>query len=297
MDNITHGLIGLTVNSLLKEKDRTTFWVALVSSEIPDIDILYRLKSSTDYLINHRGVTHSLPGIVLTALAITLAAGLFSQKADRKKIFLLAIFCLSLHVLFDLFTAWGTQVLFPFSMKWWYTDFVPIVDPVMIIILGAALLAGRVLGRPRLLAAAGSALIIAFLLFRLGCHGHVVNQYQSLYPRARVSAMAGFSPLDWKVVVEEKERLLSGTVKLAGSTDSTGQLKPTPVHGFQKDRYMSDPYFAGTVNFFRYPLFDIKSTANGDTLIIRDFYYSFRLVEFPLDNLGNIAGKPLSERN
>lgn len=297
MDNLTHGLIGLTVNNLLKERDRTTLWVCLAASEIPDIDILYRLRSATDYLINHRGISHSLPGLFILASAITLAAGILSPSAGRKKIFALSFLCLSLHVIFDLFTSWGTQALFPFSLKWRYMDFVPIVDLVIIIILAAALLAGRVSCRRRVYATAGSALLIAFLLFRLGCHGYVVNKYRHFYPEARVSAMAGFSPLEWKIVIEKKDSLLSGTVNLARDRDFKGMLKATPAQHFPRERYMSDRYFAGAVNFFRYPLFDIKGNTSGSILVVRDFYYNFRVVQFPLDTNGNITGKPLSGRN
>lgn len=85
MDNVTHALIGMTANSLLKEKSRTTFWVSLVASEIPDIDILYRLKGSLDYLLNHRGFSHSLPGLLLAALVITIVAGRM-DPTDKKNI-------------------------------------------------------------------------------------------------------------------------------------------------------------------------------------------------------------------
>ena len=67
MDNLTHALVGLTVNNSLPERTRTTFWVSLLASELPDVDILYVLSgSSADYLLNHRGYSHSVSALFLT---------------------------------------------------------------------------------------------------------------------------------------------------------------------------------------------------------------------------------------
>lgn len=290
MDNVTHALIGMTVNSLLKEKNRTTFWVSLVASEVPDIDILYRLKGSLDYLLNHRGFSHSLPGLLLAALVITIVAGRM-DPTDKKKIFLLAFFCLGLHVTFDIFTSWGTQLFYPFWQKWFYLDFVPIVDPVIIIIALAFLAANHFTAhRHRLIPLAGTLLIVLFLLGRLTFHGYLTDKYQSLYPGARVSVLASYSPLDWKVIVEEREYLLSGRTTL-GKFGQTA-LQATPVNPRDTEKYMSNEYFSTVVKFFRYPLYTLKDYDQGKVLVVNDFYYAMRQVEFPLDGNENIEGNP-----
>ncbi|MFZ5646604.1 MAG: metal-dependent hydrolase [Bacillota bacterium] len=295
MDNITHALIGLTANSLLKEKNKTTFWISLISSELPDIDILYRLKSSAEYMLNHRGFSHSLPGLFLMAGIVTLVAGLLSPGADRKKIFLLSSFCLILHVAFDVFTSWGTQLFFPIWDRWFYLDFVPIIDLVIIIIAAAALIAGRLApGRRRIISLAGTLLIILFLLGRFAGHEYLVNKYQALYLHARVSVMAGFSPLDWKVIVEKEDQLLSGKVSLIEK--ESPELGVTPVARQDAGRYMSNPQFYRVVNFFRYPVYTVKEFNDGKILVINDLYYGFRQVMFPLDENYNIAGRPLRSK-
>ncbi|MFZ5652303.1 MAG: metal-dependent hydrolase [Bacillota bacterium] len=286
MDNVTHAIIGLTANNLLKEKSRTTFWVSLISSELPDIDILYRLKSSTEYLLNHRGFSHSLPGLLLLAGIVTLVAGLLSPRSDRKKIFLLSFLCLALHVIFDVFTSWGTQLLYPFWDKWFYLDFVPIIDPVIIIIASAAMAASRLApGRRRIITLGGALLVALFLLGRFAGHEYMVNKYQALYPKAKVSVMAGYSPLNWKIIVEREDQLLSGRASLMKK--ETPVLDATPVTHWDTGRYMSDPQFSKVVNFFRYPVFTVQDVSEGKVLVVRDFYYGFRQVVFPLTESGD----------
>ncbi|MFZ5631266.1 MAG: metal-dependent hydrolase [Bacillota bacterium] len=297
MDNITHGLIGLTVNSLLKQKDRTTFWVSLVASEIPDIDILYRFKGQTDYLLNHRGFSHSLPGLLLLAAAVTLIACRLWPGADRKRIFLLASLCLGLHVTFDLFTSWGTRLFFPFSKRWLYLDFVPIVDLVIIIIAVISLAVHRLAGgRRRLFPAAGALLICLFVLGRFACHEYLVAKYRSFYPGAGVSVLADFSPLRWKVIVEQQDCLLSGKIDLRELGQSPPGLSSTPVPPVNTDKYAAHPIFAAVHHFFRYPVYTFKEQSDGRVLVVRDFYYNFREVMFPLDGNDNIAGDPLPGR-
>lgn len=297
MDNITHGLIGLTANSLLKQKDRATFWVSLVASEIPDIDVLYRLKGQTDYLLNHRGFSHSLPGLLLLAAAVTIVAGLVWPRADKKKIFLLASLCLGLHVIFDLFTSWGTRLLYPFSPRWLYLDFVPIVDLVIIVVATSALLAYRLTGRRRrLFPAAGAIIICLFLLARFACHEYLVYSYQSRYPGARVAVLADFSPMKWKVIVEQKNLLLSGKINLKDLHQLVPELATTPVTPVNTDKYASHRVFAEVNNFFRFPMYAIEVKSQEKTLVVRDFYYNFREVIFPLDANDHIAGDPLPSR-
>lgn len=294
MDNITHGLIGLTANSLLKQKDRATFWVSLVASEIPDIDVLYRLKGETDYLLNHRGFSHSLPGMLILAAAVTVVAAVIWPKADRKKIFLLASLCLGLHVIFDLFTSWGTRLFYPFSRRWLYLDFVPIVDLVIIVAATAALLAYRLTGRrSRLFPAAGALVICLFLLARFSCHEYLINSYRSLYPGAGVAVLADFSPLKWRVIVEREEHLLSGTIHLKDLNHTAPELEMIPVTPVNTANYGSNPVFADVTNFFRFPLYAVEVRNQEKTLVVRDFYYKFREVIFPLDAGGHIAGDPL----
>lgn len=295
MDNLTHALVGLTVNSLLKEKNRTTFWVSLISSELPDIDILYRLQSSTEYLLNHRGFSHSLPGLLLMAGIVTLVAGIFAPKADRKKIFLLSFSCLILHVTFDVFTSWGTQLFYPLWDRWFYLDFVPIVDLVIIIIASATLLAGRIAaGRQRIISLCGTLLILLFLLGRFAGHQYIVQKYQASYPDARVSVMAGFSPFEWKVIAEREGQFLSGRVSLF--EEKSRPLDVTPVDHRDIERYMSNPQFYKVVNFFRYPVYNIIELQEGRILVISDLYYGFRQVAFPLDENYNISGSPQRSR-
>lgn len=290
MDNLTHALLGLTINNTLPRKNRATFWVSLVASELPDIDILYTLRDGTDYLLNHRGLSHSIPALIMFAGLITILAKKVFPGSRSRLIFLLALGCLGLHVLFDLFTSWGTQFLAPFYAGWFYLDYLPIVDWVIIVLALLFMALGRWNRFDRRKTAFLAVVLIGvFVLFRAASHTYLVNRLQDAYPGAKVSVVAGFSPLRWKGFVETEETLIRGNVLIhqPGKLTDVHRLKVYPT---DISKYRNNVEFMRVTNFFRRPLYAVQ----GDTLVVNDFYYNFRQVVFPLDEQQTIAGKAVS---
>ena len=76
----------------------------IVGSNAPDFDTILKLRSNAVYLRHHRGITHSIPAVLLWPILITLTLYTFVPTI--------------LHVFVDLFNAYGTQALRPFSHKW-----------------------------------------------------------------------------------------------------------------------------------------------------------------------------------
>ena len=296
MDNLTHALLGLTVNNSLPEKTRTTFWVSLLASELPDVDILYVFSgSSADYLLNHRGFSHSVSAALIMAGLVALVMKKISPEEKPGSIFLLALGCLGLHVMFDIFTSWGTQFLTPFSHRWFYLDWLPIVDIFIITITTVFLVIARYNLLPKRKAAWSAILLICFYVFgRAVWHEYLVGSLKELYPKAnKVAVMADLYPWHWKGLVEMEDALIAGNINgwQAKGLDSVVQRKINPAENLQYvNKYKDNQQFQKAIGFFRYPLY----YRSDNKLVINDFYYNFREVIFSLDSEQQIVGKAYS---
>ncbi len=98
-------------------------------------------RSSAAYLLFHRGISHSLLGVAV--LPPLLAVALWWGLGRRTRLAWLLALCwlgVTLHVLYDLLTSWGTMLLYPFSLERHAFDWIFIVDPVTWLAPAAAIL-------------------------------------------------------------------------------------------------------------------------------------------------------------
>jgi inner membrane protein len=101
----------------------------VLASNLPDIDIVLEARSDAAYILFHRGLTHSLVGLVILPLA--LAAGLWWAHGGRTRFSWLALISaagVAMHLLYDVVTTWGTMLLYPFSSERFALDWLFIVD-------------------------------------------------------------------------------------------------------------------------------------------------------------------------
>ena len=159
MDPVTHALRGAVLVCNLPPRYRAGWmplWGALVSA-CPDIDILF-IQTPLEYILWHRGPTHSLPGIALIAVlaaAILLATLALCRRREAPgtrpelsgwtlpRAWRLAFALLLLHVWLDCVTSYGTQVFWPFSDCRVRFSGLFIVDALLLVPLAAGLLFGR----------------------------------------------------------------------------------------------------------------------------------------------------------
>ena len=78
MDPVTHGLVGAAVAVLSGAEVSFTnpFLIATTLGAVsPDLDIVYQSRGHYTYLKNHRGLSHSIPGLAFFAslIGITLS--------------------------------------------------------------------------------------------------------------------------------------------------------------------------------------------------------------------------------
>jgi inner membrane protein len=150
MDNLTHSLVGLAAAKAGLEKlspGATTLCV--LAANAPDADIVTLIFGGRwTFLHYHRGITHSIVGSFLLALALPLVFYLGDRliararqrdgKAKLKGLLIASLIATATHPLMDWTNNYGIRPLLPWNPKWFYGDFVFIIDPFLWIVLGGA---------------------------------------------------------------------------------------------------------------------------------------------------------------
>ena len=130
MDSLTQIVLGGSVGvTILKDKPRTAIlWGGLLAT-IPDLDtLLSRFYDPILFFSVHRSFSHSF----LFSFGLSfIVAWLISRfgKVPYKKAYLFSFMVLVTHILLDLFTAYGTQLFWPFTNEPYTLQSISVVDP------------------------------------------------------------------------------------------------------------------------------------------------------------------------
>lgn len=109
-----HTFVGLTISKLFDKKDKKLLLLAIVSSFLPDIDVLaFNFGVPYSHPFGHRGFTHSIVFAILWAL---LLASIFNKKSKLKWFLVIFLSTIS-HGILDAMTSGGRGVGFfiPFN--------------------------------------------------------------------------------------------------------------------------------------------------------------------------------------
>lgn len=87
----------------------------LAGSQAPDIDTVLKLRNNAKYIRNHRGITHSIPAVSLWPLLITAIIAFLYPAVNLFHLWLWTFIAVVFHVFVDIFNAYGTQALRPFT--------------------------------------------------------------------------------------------------------------------------------------------------------------------------------------
>ncbi|MDQ2086081.1 metal-dependent hydrolase [Herbivorax sp. ANBcel31] len=136
MDPITHGVIGMTLSKVtgneISVTDAATAAV-VVGSVFPDIDIVFQKWGDCSYLKNHRGVTHSIIGLLTSSVFIAFLLNSFYSNASFMSLVFWALLGGISHTFFDLFNSYGAKLLWPFINKKYSFGLLLVFDPIFLI--------------------------------------------------------------------------------------------------------------------------------------------------------------------
>ncbi|NRD78219.1 metal-dependent hydrolase [Bacillus sp. BRMEA1] len=193
MDTGTHVVMGIalgglaTLDPVVAGNHATAASVIIATiagSQIPDIDTVLKLRNNAIYIRNHRGVTHSIPAVLLWPIILTAVIYPFFPGASLLHLWAWTFAAVFIHVFVDIFNAYGTQALRPFSSKWVALGVINTFDPFIfgIHVLGIVVwLFGEQPGYTFLVM---YLIIIAYYLIRFYVRGKVMAEVKRLIPDA-----------------------------------------------------------------------------------------------------------------
>jgi inner membrane protein len=282
LDIATHALVGLTLYQTRKSRfpfyeQPAIFWATLIGSEMPDFDIVYQLEGNMAYLLNHRGITHSLPGLLI--LAGFFAYLLHQRYSDTPlpTIFKWTTLAGLIHIGLDALNTWGTQVFYPFSRKWVALDILPFIDIPLLFLCTISVLAGYC--NPLKARRYALAALFLFSLYTGGrglLHQHLFEQAQLAYaciPVQKISILPTINPLHWQTVAETRTAVIIGDI-----SSRTAQINCTAWHLIAEDPVLtharSNFLVAEALPFFRYPYLSVKQKSGTTVLVVSDLYFN-----------------------
>ena len=143
MDPVTHALIGVNIAGLAGSSPSLLdplFLGPVIASLAPDLDIILQLKGDLSYLRNHRGFSHSIPGILLLSSIISAALYLWAGTIPFLTLFFWTALGGLSHSLFDLFHSYGVKILWPITGRKLRYSLLGLTDWILIIILIAPMI-------------------------------------------------------------------------------------------------------------------------------------------------------------
>jgi inner membrane protein len=151
MDSVTQITLGAAVGEAVlgrKVGNRAILWGAIAGT-LPDLDVFIPLGDAVKDFTYHRAASHSLFVLaLLTPLLVWLINRVHTRHRQYTRQWGLMIYLVfATHVLLDSFTAYGTQIFWPFvtTPMTWSTIF--IIDPLYTIPLLVGVIAALVMTR------------------------------------------------------------------------------------------------------------------------------------------------------
>ncbi|GAB6988024.1 metal-dependent hydrolase [Paenibacillus pini] len=195
MDTATHFVMGLSLAGLAYVDPvvaaSPTLAVAVligtvIGSQAPDFDGILRLKSNALYVKNHRGITHSLPFLIIWTALISALLALLFQGAPPGHLVLWTGIAVCVHVFSDLFNTYGTQAFRPFTEKWISWNIIHIFDPFIFSTHAVAVLLWSTgLVKPAPLFATLYVLTAFYYVWRTAAHGLKTAEVKHKDPNAQ----------------------------------------------------------------------------------------------------------------
>ena len=216
MDTLTHALSGALLARAAAPKDALPRSIprriaaGFFACAAPDLDFVLS-GSPVDYLVHHRGVTHSLVLLPLWALLLSwLLAKIVREPGGWRALYGISALSLGLHIAGDLITSYGTMILAPLS-DWRAgigTTFIIDLWFSGIIVLG--LIASAVYYRSRIPAVGALIVLAGYVAFQYVQRQHALEFAQRHatekgLPRVKVHPRP-VSPFNWTVFASDDER-------------------------------------------------------------------------------------------
>lgn len=287
MDTGTHVVMGIALGGLatldptVASSHATTASVLIATiagSQIPDIDTVLKLRNNAIYIRNHRGVTHSIPAVLLWPIVLIAVIYPFFTDANLLHLWAWTFAAVFIHVFVDIFNAYGTQALRPFSNKWVALGVINTFDPfifgihvlgIFIWILGA---------NPGVTFLLMYAVIIGYYFMRYMAKKKVLVEVRTIIPDATEIIIAPTMRFHhWRIAAMNREQFFVGKA-LKDKVEILDRFQRIPVpktpviEAAKKDKNLAaflsfSPVYRWEVdeytNFYEVRFIDLRYRSNG----------------------------------
>src|SRR5699024_4407009 len=223
MDTGTHVVMGIALGGLATldpavANDPTLFNAVLVGtlvgSQAPDFDTILKFKNNATYIRNHRGLTHSIPAVLFWGILISSMIFLFTPEVSFLHLWLWTFFAVIVHVFVDIFNAYGTQAIRPFSHKWVALGFINTFDPYIFFLHVAGIIAWMLGAEPGTTFLMVYGVITLYYIKRYFDKREIVKKIQEVFPTTeQIATSPTMKQNHWRVAITTKDRFYVGTVE------------------------------------------------------------------------------------
>ena len=208
MDPITHAVAGAAISKVMGlQLDFTDPLISavIVGSVFPDIDILLQKWGHYVYLKNHRGITHSIIGILFSAVIITALISLIYKDYYYFKILTGVIIGLLSHISLDLLNTYGAKFLWPFYKKKISVSLSSSFDPILLSLMICFVILRN---NSEILVVS---LLISYVLLRILMRFFLYNQLEKLIEKGKIRIYPSLTNLfKWHFVLDDRKNIYVG---------------------------------------------------------------------------------------
>ncbi len=240
MDPISHAASGALLALSMPSKPQARYFVPLAAlvAAFPDIDVIFS-PAPIDFLLLHRGITHSIFAIPFMALFLAFLLWSFWRKTTPQawsyvKTFIFVVALLFLHIWLDIITTYGTMMFLPFSDYRVRLSGIFIIDFLLLIPMILAVIYGL---RSRKIAIYCLIWIFVYPSACVGLrmwHEHVAIKRLEPDNIVNIAVLPdAFAPFYWRLIYEDKtpfnpDEQAQKTVELAPQNRADYKFPATP---------------------------------------------------------------------
>ncbi|HBV86946.1 MAG TPA: metal-dependent hydrolase [Desulfosporosinus sp.] len=221
LDPITHGLIGIALSTLSghsMQLNDPVFLGCTLGAMLPDLDIIAHVKGRLNYLLKHRGASHSLIALTASALGLGTALHFLFPTTSWATVILWTLIGTMSHGVMDLLNSYGAELLWPFSRKKITVDMIMLTDPVVFGLLLVSLIIS--LTNPTLASISSQTALLLSLLYlgyrhlgRIEIRDRLINIYQ-ITDKDQVKVIpAMYHPFTWNFILFQEEHVSFGIIR------------------------------------------------------------------------------------
>lgn len=220
MDPVTHGLIGAALSTFSGHPiqiNDPVFLGCTLGAMLPDLDIVTYVKGRLNYLMKHRGASHSF--LALGGMALGLGSLIYAiyPTSSWATIILWTLIGTLSHGLSDLLNSYGAELFWPFLRKKYTVDMIIVTDPIVLGMFIVSLLFS--IAHPDL---ATKSSLTAFILslgylfyretYRIKTRNKLMRKF-NISDKSQIKVLpAMYKPFSWSFLLFSKKEIRYGMV-------------------------------------------------------------------------------------